>query len=359
MLANWLRMRGYEWKLGLIFVTLAIALFIVVRAFDFKERKFRMPMGVDLKGGVILIYEVHWSAAAARSGHQAQCRRADDQCRHQHGGSDAGPHQPHQSQRHEGNRHSPVRRPAGGDHHSGSRRGGSRRTSSGRSARPASGVPHRRQRPRPPGHHRAGRGAVAGSRSCDAGSASTLCAVVVDGVAKTSRWASGPRPPKRNSRRWNWKATSCATRRPARWLTSASLGPIRDKSRLLEDYLADNGLRERRCPGGHERRLQRHGRLPGDGGRQHGRILEPLREFPPAGGRGRQIPVADQLQPARHGFDAAVLSALGDCPGRTRLISFPRLITTISDSGRITGNFTQDEVSFLVGILRAASCRPR
>ncbi len=36
-----------------------------------------------------------------------------------------------------------------------------------------------------------------------------------------------------------------------------------------------------------------------------------------------------------------------------RLISFPRLITTISDSGRITGNFTQDEVTFLVGILRA------
>ena len=36
-----------------------------------------------------------------------------------------------------------------------------------------------------------------------------------------------------------------------------------------------------------------------------------------------------------------------------RIISFPRLITTISDSGRITGNFTQDEVSFLVGILRA------
>ena len=26
MLAKWLRMRGYEWKLGLIFVTLAIAL---------------------------------------------------------------------------------------------------------------------------------------------------------------------------------------------------------------------------------------------------------------------------------------------------------------------------------------------
>ena len=36
-----------------------------------------------------------------------------------------------------------------------------------------------------------------------------------------------------------------------------------------------------------------------------------------------------------------------------RLLSFPRLITTISDSGRITGNFTQEEVDFLVGILRS------
>ncbi len=36
-----------------------------------------------------------------------------------------------------------------------------------------------------------------------------------------------------------------------------------------------------------------------------------------------------------------------------RLLSFPRLITTISDSGRITGDFTKEEVDFLVGILRA------
>ena len=56
--AKWLRMRGYEWKLGLIFVTLAIASLIVIRAYDFEKRKFRMPMGVDLKGGVVLIYEI-------------------------------------------------------------------------------------------------------------------------------------------------------------------------------------------------------------------------------------------------------------------------------------------------------------
>ena len=36
-----------------------------------------------------------------------------------------------------------------------------------------------------------------------------------------------------------------------------------------------------------------------------------------------------------------------------RLLSFPRLITTISDSGRITGDFTKEEVDFLVRILRS------
>jgi len=38
-----------------------------------------------------------------------------------------------------------------------------------------------------------------------------------------------------------------------------------------------------------------------------------------------------------------------------QLIAFPRLMTTIGDSGRITGSFTQDEVDFLVGILRAGT----
>ncbi len=57
LLGRWLRMRGYEWKLSLIFLTLTIASFVVVRSFDFETGKLNMPMGVDLKGGVILIYE--------------------------------------------------------------------------------------------------------------------------------------------------------------------------------------------------------------------------------------------------------------------------------------------------------------
>lgn len=37
------------------------------------------------------------------------------------------------------------------------------------------------------------------------------------------------------------------------------------------------------------------------------------------------------------------------------LLSAPRVMTTITDSGRITGQFTQEEVDFLVGILQAGS----
>ena len=36
-----------------------------------------------------------------------------------------------------------------------------------------------------------------------------------------------------------------------------------------------------------------------------------------------------------------------------QLLSAPRIVSTISDRGRITGRFTEEEVSFLVGILRA------
>lgn len=38
-----------------------------------------------------------------------------------------------------------------------------------------------------------------------------------------------------------------------------------------------------------------------------------------------------------------------------QLLAFPRLVTTISDSGRITGSFTQEEVEFLAAILRSGS----
>ena len=51
MVAKSLRLRDYGWKLGLILSTVSVATFVVLFG-DFK-------LGVDLKGGVILVYEVN------------------------------------------------------------------------------------------------------------------------------------------------------------------------------------------------------------------------------------------------------------------------------------------------------------
>src|SRR5436190_12863261 len=51
LMANSLRMRDYGWKIGLILSTVLVSTFVVLFG-DFK-------LGVDLKGGVILVYEVN------------------------------------------------------------------------------------------------------------------------------------------------------------------------------------------------------------------------------------------------------------------------------------------------------------
>ena len=64
-LAKAVRMRGYEWKIGVILATIAVSCLILVRAYDFEKGKFTIPLGVDLKGGVILIYEIDIDAGTA------------------------------------------------------------------------------------------------------------------------------------------------------------------------------------------------------------------------------------------------------------------------------------------------------
>src|SRR5262245_13446953 len=49
--ANAFRLRDYGWKIGLIFSPFLVSAFVVL-FFDFR-------LGVDLKGGVILVYEVN------------------------------------------------------------------------------------------------------------------------------------------------------------------------------------------------------------------------------------------------------------------------------------------------------------
>src|SRR5205823_8289964 len=57
MFANSVRMPTYGWKIGLILSTILVSAFVVA----FGEFK----LGVDLKGGVILVYEVNETETAA------------------------------------------------------------------------------------------------------------------------------------------------------------------------------------------------------------------------------------------------------------------------------------------------------
>ena len=58
MVASRIRMADYGWRIGLILMTLILSFEIMGRVWDPATGRFRIPLGVDLQGGVILIYEV-------------------------------------------------------------------------------------------------------------------------------------------------------------------------------------------------------------------------------------------------------------------------------------------------------------
>ncbi|HUG67788.1 MAG TPA: protein translocase subunit SecD [Pirellulaceae bacterium] len=65
VLAKRLRMAEHGWRIGLILCVMILSGVIVGRSYDAETGEFNIPLGVDLKGGVILIYEVDESATAA------------------------------------------------------------------------------------------------------------------------------------------------------------------------------------------------------------------------------------------------------------------------------------------------------
>ena len=81
-LANMVRMRDYGWKIGLIIASLAVAVLILARSWDAEAGKFDIPLGVDLKGGVILVYEVDTDVDARRQEAAAACPTWTIWCRH-------------------------------------------------------------------------------------------------------------------------------------------------------------------------------------------------------------------------------------------------------------------------------------
>lgn len=67
LLAKRLRMAEHGWRVGLILCAITLSSVIVGRSYDRETGEFNIKLGVDLKGGVILIYEVDESATAAAS----------------------------------------------------------------------------------------------------------------------------------------------------------------------------------------------------------------------------------------------------------------------------------------------------
>lgn len=86
VLAGWLRMKEYGWKIGLILCTVIVGCAIIARTWDPQTKRFKIPLGVDLQGGVILIYEVDETAkekivddTTAKKKGQAQNEKVDGQ----------------------------------------------------------------------------------------------------------------------------------------------------------------------------------------------------------------------------------------------------------------------------------------
>lgn len=65
LIAKRLRMAEIGWRIGLILCVIILSSLVVGRSYDRETGQFNIKLGVDLKGGVILIYEVDESATAA------------------------------------------------------------------------------------------------------------------------------------------------------------------------------------------------------------------------------------------------------------------------------------------------------
>ncbi len=339
MLANWLRMRGYAWKLGLIFVTLAIALFVVSRAFDFKERKFRIPMGVDLKGGVILIYEVQVNSGSA--GTKAGVEDSADinmgdltqalTNRINPSGTKEIVIRPY------GERQVEIIIPEVDT---------AEVDSIKRQISTAGNLEFRIV-----ANERDHKDIIdlATAQSQDPEPATRISKHVMRGTEHVGYWAQAA---KEKLKAVELEGNILRNSATGEMIDIRTLSPARDNKQLLEDYLAANGLVNVDVLVATNDGCNVTGGNLGMVAASTDEYLSPCVNFRLQGEgvakfqllTSSNLPDTDSTPPFyRH------LGIILD----ERLISFPRLITTISDSGRITGNFTQDEVSFLVGILRA------
>ena len=93
--------------------------------------------------------------------------------------------------------------------------------------------------------------------------------VVVDGVTKDEKVGYWAQAAKEKLKAVELEGNILRNSATGEMIDRKSLGPIRDNEQKLENYLSGQRAGERRFPGGHERRLRCDGRLLGDGGCQY------------------------------------------------------------------------------------------
>jgi len=77
-LARRFRMQDYGWKIGVMLMTVLLGAEIMCRTWDPKTNSFDIKLGVDLKGGVILIYEVEEGVQVQSDPNAPSSQQSDD-----------------------------------------------------------------------------------------------------------------------------------------------------------------------------------------------------------------------------------------------------------------------------------------
>lgn len=337
LIARSVRMRGYEFKFGVVLCSLFLALLVLVRAWDFQEQRLRLPLGVDLKGGVILIYEIDV---------ERTIRGTDAE--------DVGDINMNDLVQALTNRINPsgtkeiVIRPYG-----------EQQVEIIIPEVETEEVEVIKQLIRTAGSLEFR--IVANSRdhgsiiaAADEQSQSPIADVrfrrrVMDGEEMIGFWAQAAKE--------KLKAVELERnilRDPAtgRIVTLAEVGPIESGAQGLDDYLASHGMEHIDVLLATDDGCNVTGDFLGVVSAGNDEYLNPCVNFRLRGEGARLFSLLTSANRPNMNESPPFYRHLGIMLDE-RLISFPRLITTISDSGRITGDFSKEEVDFLVGILRA------
>ncbi len=340
-----LRMRSYEFKIGLIIASLTLAFFVLYRAWDWQQGRFRIPLGVDLKGGVILIYEIDTSVASAAGAKNSQDENADINMgdlvqaltnRINPSGTKEIVIRPY------GDRQVEIIIPEVDAQEVDQIKkqietAGSlefRIVANRRDHQDIIAAAEEQEKDPDPGRRRD--------------------KFIKRGNEILGRWAQAAKEKMKA-----YELESCILRNETtgEFVKLSDIGPIKNNQQLLEDYLTEYGVENLDVLLAMDDGCNVTGDYLGVVSAGNDEYLHPCVNFHLRGEgiakfrllTSENLPDTDATPPFyRH------LGIMLD----NRLLSFPRLITTISDSGRITGNFKKEEVDFLVGILaRAASLR--